>query len=58
MGECVNHRAYADEMVLLAPSIKAVQTLNDISFKFAGENDIMYNETKTHCIAFRPRSNT
>ena len=33
-------------MVLLAPSIKALQTLTDICFKFAGENDIVYNETK------------
>ena len=36
---------YADDMVLLAHSIKALQTLIDICFKFAGENNILYNET-------------
>ena len=50
-GECVNHIAYAEDMVLLAPSIKALQTLINLCFKFAGENDILYNETKTQCIA-------
>ena len=54
-GECVNHIAYADEIVLLAPSIKALQTLIDMCFKFAGDNDILYDETKTQCMAFWPR---
>ena len=56
--ECVNYIAYADDMVLLAPPIKALQTLIDICFKFAGENDILYNETKIQCMAFWPRSYT
>ena len=33
-------------MELLSPSIKAVQTLIDICFQFAGENGILCNETK------------
>ena len=35
-----------NDVVLLAHSIKAIQTLIDICFKFEGENDIFYNETK------------
>ena len=53
--ECVNHISYADDMVLLAPSTKVLQTLIDICFKCAGENDILYNETKTQCMVFWPR---
>ena len=45
-------------MVLLAPSIKALETLIVICYKFAGENVILYNETKTHCMVFWPRSYT
>ena len=45
-------------MILHAPSIKALQTLIDICFKFTGENDILYNETKTQCMSFWPRSYT
>ena len=45
-------------MVLLAPSIKALQTLIDLCSNFAGENEILYNKTKTQCMAFRPRSYT
>ena len=50
--QCVNHIAYADDMVLLAPSIKALLTLIDMCFKFAFENDILSNETKTLCMTF------
>ena len=35
--------------------MKALQTLTDRCFKFSGENDILYNETKTHCMTFWPR---
>ena len=57
-GECFNHIAYADNRVLLAPSIKALQILIDMCFKITGENDILYNETKTQCMDFWPRSYT
>ena len=57
-GECVYHIAHADDMVLLAPSIKALQTKIDMCFKFVGEIDLLYHETKTQCMAFWPRSYT
>ena len=41
-GENVNRVAYAGYMLLLAPSIKALQTLIYSNLKFAGENDILY----------------
>ena len=57
-GECVNHIAHADDMVLLVPSIKALPTLIGICFKSAGQNEILYNETKTQYLAFWPQSYT
>ena len=41
VGECFNHIAYADDMALLAPSLKAPQSLIDLCFKFASKNDIL-----------------
>ena len=55
-GVCVNHISYADDMVLLAPSAKALQALLNICSDFANLNDIVYNSTKTVCMTFRPRS--
>lgn len=55
-GECVNHVAYADDMVLLSPSWKALQLLIEICCEFASKNDIIYNDSKTKCMAFWPRS--
>ena len=51
-GDCANLITYADDMVLLVPSIKALENLKDMCFNFVGENDILYNETNTQCIAF------
>ena len=42
--------------MLLAPSLTALQTLIDLCFNFAVENDILYNETKVQCMAVWPRS--
>ena len=39
-------------MVLLASSLKGPQSLIALCFKFPGENDILYNETKIHCMVF------
>ena len=53
--QCVNHIAYADDIVLYEPSIKGLQTLIDVCFEIAGENGILYNETKNKCIDFWSR---
>ena len=39
-GECVNHIAFTDKMILPVLLTKALQTLIDLVFKLAGENDI------------------
>ena len=40
-GECINHVAYADDMVLLAPSAKALQSLINICVEYASDHDII-----------------
>ena len=47
--------SYADDMVLLAPTITALQTLLEVCRAYAGLHDIVYNTTKTVCMLARPR---
>ena len=52
---CVNHLSYADDMVLMAPSIKALQALINTCASFASDNDILYNTSKTVCMTVWPK---
>ena len=44
----VNHVAYADDMILLAPTPFGLQTLLDTFYRFSIEHDIMYNTKKLY----------
>ena len=48
---CVNHLVYADDMVLLAPSPRALQGLIDTAAKYFVDNGLMINRKKTKCMA-------
>ena len=54
-GAWVNPLSYADDMVLLAPTVTALQTLLEVCRAFAGPHDIVYNTTKSVCILVRPK---
>ena len=54
-GAWVNSLRYADEMVLLAPTVTAHQTLLEACRAYAGPHDIVYNTTKTVCMLVRPK---
>ena len=43
-------------MVLLAPSLRALQSLLDVCFAHAEEYGMIFNPKKTVCMMFRPRS--
>ena len=43
----------ADDMVLLAPTVTALQTLLEVCRTYAGPHDIVYNTTKTVCMVVR-----
>ena len=51
----VNHLVYADDMVILAPSPRALQQLLNICNEYAIEYDISYNVKKTKCMCVRPK---
>ena len=53
-GVFINHLSYADDMVLLAPSVKALQLLLDTCYAYSVDHDILYNVTKSVCMLFRP----
>ena len=46
-GAWVNSLSYADGMVLLAPTVTALQTLLEACRAYAGPHAIVYNTTKT-----------
>ena len=54
-GVWVNSLSYADDMVLLAPTATALQTLLEVCRAHAGPHDIVYNTTKTVCMLVRPK---
>ena len=54
-GAWVNSLSYADDIVLLAPKVTALQTLLEVCSKYAGSHDIVYNITKTVFMLVRPK---
>ena len=52
-GAWVNSLSYADDMVLLVPTVTALQTLLEVCRAYAGPHDIVYNTTKTVCMLVR-----
>ena len=43
----VNHLMYADDVVVLAPSPRALQTLLDVCTEFGHSHDVSYNSAKS-----------
>ena len=54
-GAWVNSQSYADDMVLLAPTVTALQTLLEVCRAYVGPHDIVYNTTKTVWMLVRPK---
>ena len=50
-----SHLIYADDLVLIAPSVRALQTSLALCDQYANENDITYNAKKTVCMTLRPK---
>ena len=55
-GIQMNNFSYADDMVILAPSMKALRKLISTCELYAIENDIIYNVKKTEYMIFKPSS--
>ena len=55
-GMClINRLIYADDMVLLAPSKRALQQLLDVCSLYANLHDILYNTEKSYCMICWPK---
>ena len=54
-GAWVNSLSYADDIVSLAPTVTALQTVLDVCRAYAGPHDIVYNTTKTVCVMVSPK---
>ena len=54
-GAWVNSLSYADDMVLLAPTVTALQTLLEVCHTYAGPHDIVHNTTKAVCTLVQPK---
>ena len=54
-GTWVNSLSYEDDMVLLAPTVTALQTLLEVCRAYTGPHDNAYNTTKTVCMLVRPK---
>ena len=53
-GAWVNSPSYGDDMVLLAPTVTALQTMLEVCRAYFAPHDIVYNTTKTVCMLVRP----
>ncbi|XP_049871256.1 uncharacterized protein LOC126370430 [Pectinophora gossypiella] len=56
-GVCVNNISYADDMVLLSPSIGALRRLLKICESYAVAHGLKYNAKKSEVMIFRPDNN-
>ena len=54
-GAWVNSLSYSDDMVLLAPTVTALQTQLEVCRADAGPHDIVYNTTKSVCMLVQPK---
>ncbi|XP_050550434.1 uncharacterized protein LOC126910796 [Spodoptera frugiperda] len=52
-GVCCNNFSYADDMVLLAPSIGALRKLLAVCESFVAAHGLVYNVNKTVCMVFK-----
>lgn len=50
---CVNNLSYADDMVLLSPSVKGLRKLLSICEHYANAHGLKYNAQKTQMMVFR-----
>ena len=48
--------AYADDLVLLAPTARAMRILLDVCDKFASDFSVVFNSSKSKCLVILPKS--
>lgn len=51
--QCLNNLSYADDMVLLSPSVKGLRKLISVCENYAARHNLTYNVNKTEVMIFR-----
>ena len=54
-GHYINNLLYADDSCIVASSPSGLQKLIDICSEYATANTIVFNESKTKCVCFKPK---
>ncbi|XP_022823303.1 uncharacterized protein LOC111354194 [Spodoptera litura] len=54
-GCCINSISYADDMVLLSPSVAALRKMIGVCEKYAKVHGLLYNEQKSELMVFQAR---
>lgn len=57
-GQCFNNISYADDMVLLSPSVCALRKLLDTCERYAETHGLRYNASKSELLLFRAGTKT
>ncbi|KAI8427626.1 hypothetical protein MSG28_002111 [Choristoneura fumiferana] len=52
-GTCVNNISYADDMVLLGPSISSIRKLVEVCERYAEKTGLKYNSKKSEVLVFK-----
>ena len=55
-GVMVNHIMYADDLVIISPSVKGLQRLLDVCAVYGQAHDILFNDDKTVCMFIPAKS--
>ncbi|KAJ8736642.1 hypothetical protein PYW08_007298 [Mythimna loreyi] len=55
-GTCINNISYADDMVLLSPSISGLRKLVGMCEEYAVTHGLRYNAKKSELLVFQPRN--
>ena len=55
-GVMVNHIMYADDLVVISPSVKGLQRLLDVCAVYGQTHDILFNDDKTVCMFMPAKS--
>jgi len=55
-GVCINVPAYADDIVILAPSWSGLQQLLSVLYEHSTNIDMTCNNKKAVCMVFKPKS--
>ena len=52
---CINPVFHADDLCIVAPCAIALQELIGLCYEYSVDIDLIFNATKSYCVAFTPK---